>query len=109
MWKFLKEIFNAPPYSPLERIRSTTHIVPPMPPCKPPRIDRSEVLSMGEGDTLVITCERMLTAEQIEKIKICAEGDLPNGCKVMVLCGGLQVGTVIARKPGIPMASPGTR
>ncbi|MDQ1831966.1 hypothetical protein [Massilia scottii] len=62
------------------------------------------VATLVPGDTLVITCERALTRDQVEKIKSRVLRDLPPGCKVAVVHSGMTVAAVVQarRKPVIP-------
>lgn len=46
-------------------------------------------VTIKPGDTLVITTERFLTADQHASIKQCVESALP-GVKALVLVGGLR-------------------
>lgn len=64
---------------------------------------------MAPGDTLVITCERALTRQQVQKIKAGVLDDLPAGCKVIVLHSGLRVGAMAQarRVPIIPQPQSG--
>lgn len=48
-------------------------------------------LTLTAGDTLVITCDRPLTNEQIALIKVNVTKSLPDGVMVMVLSNGLTV------------------
>ncbi len=67
----------------------------PMPPCKPSAPERIQVLSIASGDTLIITKEGQLNQEQRERIKASVQASIPEGCKVMVLEGGLKVSAVV--------------
>ncbi|ATQ77889.1 hypothetical protein CR152_27840 [Massilia violaceinigra] len=61
-------------------------------------VDLVERLVQGEqvpAQSVVVTSERALTAQQVERIKKGMLDDLPAGCKVAVLHGGLTVGAVV--------------
>ena len=51
---------------------------------------------IAPGDTLIITCDRLLTKEQVEQIKANVAKPLPD-VKVAVLCGGLRATAVLAQ------------
>ena len=54
---------------------------------------------IAPGDMLIITCDQLLTKEQVEQIKANVAKPLPD-VKVAVLCGGLRAAAVLARPRG---------
>ena len=80
---------------------SPTRPAPPMPECKPPRVEQAEriqVLHLAAGGTLILSSDDHLSTEQRAEIRAYALAFIPEGCKVMVLDGGLKVaGTISAR------------
>ncbi|CUI04691.1 hypothetical protein BN2497_4159 [Janthinobacterium sp. CG23_2] len=46
--------------------------------------------AIHSGATLIVECDRALTDEQVKKIKAGILADLPTGCKVVVLHGGVK-------------------
>lgn len=53
-------------------------------------------IAIAPGDTVVITCDRFLTKEQVEHIKTGVAAASP-GVKAMVLHGGLRATAVLAQ------------
>lgn len=54
----------------------------------------TQALILAAGDGVIVTCDRMLTPDQIKSIKSGMLDNLPTGCKVTVLHGGLNVAAV---------------
>jgi hypothetical protein len=53
-------------------------------------------VSVGPGDTLLITCDRLPTKEQAEQLKATFAVSLP-GVQIALLCGGLRATAVLTQ------------
>lgn len=99
--------FTTPTIQGAARLPEPSRPAPPMPKCKSPRQeDVSQAFRLAAGDTLIVTCDRALSADQVEKIRAGALDNLPVGCKVMVLHGGLRVAAVVKASPVAPQQRP---
>ena len=57
-------------------------------------------LEAKAGDSIVISCDKPLTSEQVSRIRGMAEAVLPEGVKALVLCAGLALAGVVPAPGG---------
>jgi hypothetical protein len=80
--------------SPSVLMPQPTRQAPPVPECKPSAVPVMPPIVINPGDALVVTCDRVLTVEQVARIRAGMIDNLPKGCKIVVLHGGLSLASV---------------